>query len=217
MAFFEDLGKKITQASQSAVNKAKDVTDVAKYNSAISDEEKKISEYYTQLGKLYMAKFSEAPEPVLAQIVGAIKDSEKKIVEYRELIKEIRGIVKCEKCGSDVPTNQPFCGNCGTSMAKQPAPSDTVSCRNCGNSIPNTAKFCRYCGQAVSAPAVQAQPAVTQTPEPVQPAATQTPEPVQPVTPEPEQVKPAARICGNCGAVLEDYMSFCTKCGTKVQ
>ena len=39
MSFFDDLGKKLSQAGQTAVQKTKEMADVAKLNSAISDEE----------------------------------------------------------------------------------------------------------------------------------------------------------------------------------
>ena len=41
MAFFDDLGKKISQAGQNAVQKTKEMTDIARINGMISDEEKK--------------------------------------------------------------------------------------------------------------------------------------------------------------------------------
>lgn len=40
MALFDQLGKKLAQTGQSAVKKTKDMAEVAKINSMISDEEK---------------------------------------------------------------------------------------------------------------------------------------------------------------------------------
>ena len=55
MAFFDDLGKKLSQAGQSAVQKTKEVADIARLNSAIYDEEKRIDSNYLEIGKLYVA------------------------------------------------------------------------------------------------------------------------------------------------------------------
>lgn len=42
MGFFDDFGKKISSAGQEAIAKTKELADVAKINSSISDEENKI-------------------------------------------------------------------------------------------------------------------------------------------------------------------------------
>ena len=52
MAFFDDLGKKISSTSQNVKNKAKGFVDITGLKSQISDEEKKINKYYSNLGKL---------------------------------------------------------------------------------------------------------------------------------------------------------------------
>lgn len=41
MAFFDEIGKKISQTGQGVVQKTKDMADVAKLNSLISEEEEK--------------------------------------------------------------------------------------------------------------------------------------------------------------------------------
>lgn len=40
MAFFDEIGKKITQTGQMAVQKTKNMADIAKLNASLSDEEK---------------------------------------------------------------------------------------------------------------------------------------------------------------------------------
>ena len=45
MGFFDDFGKKISSAGQEAIAKTKELADVAKINSSISDEENKIKVY----------------------------------------------------------------------------------------------------------------------------------------------------------------------------
>lgn len=52
MAFFDDLGKKLSQAGQTAVQKTKEITDIARINGLISDEEKKVNNNYYQIGKI---------------------------------------------------------------------------------------------------------------------------------------------------------------------
>ena len=56
MAFFNDLSRKLTSVSQTAVQKTKDVADIAKINSEISDLQRTVNNLYYEIGKLYVAK-----------------------------------------------------------------------------------------------------------------------------------------------------------------
>lgn len=116
MAFFDDLGKKLSQAGQSAVQKTKEMADIAKLNSAISDEEKRIDNSYLEIGKLYVSLHDAEHEADFDSLIAAIHESEAKVKDYQQQIKDIKGVVKCEKCGAEVPSNAAFCSSCGAPM-----------------------------------------------------------------------------------------------------
>ena len=162
MAFFDDLGKKISQAGQSAVQKTKDITDIAKLNSSISDEKSKIEGLYSEIGKLYVKLYGEAPADAFAGLVSGIKTAEENIVAYQAQIKDIKGIRVCDKCGADVPTGSAFCSACGNAMPVPEQPAGPV-CANCGKAIEEGIKFCTGCGTPVEAPA-EAAPAANKCP-----------------------------------------------------
>ena len=48
MGFFDDFGKKSSSAGQEAIAKTKELADVAKINSSISDEENKKKTAYSE-------------------------------------------------------------------------------------------------------------------------------------------------------------------------
>ena len=50
VAFFDNIGKKISDLGQGAMTKTRDLADSARTSAAISDEERKINSYYSQLG-----------------------------------------------------------------------------------------------------------------------------------------------------------------------
>ena len=102
MALFDQLGKKLAQTGQSAVKKTKDMAEVAKINSMISDEEKSINNNYYQIGKLYVSMHGNDCEDDFKGMLESIRQSEKKIVEYKEQVQLIKGVVRCEKCGGEV-------------------------------------------------------------------------------------------------------------------
>lgn len=217
MAFFDNLGKKITQASQSAVQKTKGITDIAKINAIISDEEKKINNNYSRLGKLYVAVHYSDSEPDFAEIVSDIKNSEQKIVELRQQIQDIKGIVLCEKCGAEVPNTDAFCSSCGNPMPKHKVPENLVRCVKCNNMVANDIRFCTKCGSPMElshqyhqANQVTAENFSVAEQAPVS-APVQVQQPVA-VT-EPSVL---ANTCSNCNAPLAENAAFCAECGTPV-
>lgn len=211
MAFFDDIGKKISQAGQTTVQKTKDVVDVARLNSAISDEEKKLNEAYIILGKLYIAKHAEDAEEDFAATIAAVKESEGKIADYKHQIKDIKGVSICEKCGGEIPLGNAFCGNCGA-PATAAADSDKVRCVRCGTLVDRSMRFCTRCGNTMpvaASPTESGAPTVEAQPEPIPAAA-----PAVPLAPEEEA--PVGARCVNCGAVLAADAAFCTECGTPI-
>ena len=176
MGFFDDFGKKISDASQGAIAKTKDFADVAKLNSNISDEERRINNAYQQIGKLYFEMHLEDFEDCFKDHFAAINESLGKIKDYRQQITNIKGVVKCPNCGAEVPKESAFCSSCGTPVPKQDVPAaeaEVVSapeaapvetpveeapaveapvekkCPSCGATLEDGALFCTNCGTKV--------------------------------------------------------------------
>lgn len=118
MAFFDDFGKKLTQAGQSVVNKTKEVGEIAKVSLAVAEEEKNLTNLYCQLGKLYLQLHADDYQEGLAQTVEDIKTCQAKIDEYRNTLRELKGIAVCEKCGAEVAANASFCSGCGNKITQ---------------------------------------------------------------------------------------------------
>lgn len=163
VAFFDDFGKKISQASQSTLQKTRDMADVAKINMQISDEEKKINDIYLQIGKLYMELHASDSEEAFKAMVQTIADAQNRIKEFEVQIQEIKGVVRCEKCGAEVAREAAFCPACGMKMpeivqeeavqeeaaAQEEEPVVEKKCSNCGAVLGNDALFCSECGTKV--------------------------------------------------------------------
>lgn len=214
MAFLDDIGKKITQAGQSAVQKTKGITDIAKINATISDEEKKINSNYNRLGKLYVAIHYSDSEPDFAEIISDIKSSEQKIVELRQQIQDIKGIVLCEKCGAEVPNTDAFCSSCGSPMPKHKVPENLVRCVKCNHMVANDIRFCTNCGSPMEL-SHQFHKANQESAE-IQPSPSQMTV-SSPVTAPGSDSTPAAKnVCANCNAALSADAAFCTECGAPV-
>ena len=90
MGFFDELGKKISEASQDVMQKGKEMADTAKFNSMIHDEEKKITAVYSKIGKKYFEDFQNAPTEGFKDFVDEIHAAQAKIAEIQEKLKALK-------------------------------------------------------------------------------------------------------------------------------
>lgn len=195
MAFWVILAKKPLKPPQKAMQKAKEMSDIAKFNSMISEEETKINNIYYQVGKLYVTKHPHDHEEEFACMVASLVEAEEKIKNYRQQIQDIKGVVRCSQCGAEVQSGVAFCSSCGTPMPKvQPINTDDiVRCESCGAMVKKGVHFCTSCGKPMT----------------------------QMIAPEAISVPVAESegqnsVCPKCGAKIETGVAFCTECGTKL-
>lgn len=233
MAFFDDLGKKISYAGQTAVQKTKDMTDLARLNENIAAEEKKISANHYQIGKLYAAMHAYDYEPDFEGFIMAIRDSEAKIQEFRQQIKDIKGIERCENCGADVAADTAFCSACGSPMPRKNVvqAENAVKCPVCGQMMEADMRFCTACGHAM---VNMVQNSVPEPPKQEEPKEyllheeqetkilprEELPEEMAKEPPTPPESADATetsdKFCTECGAELSEGFAFCTECGAKL-
>ena len=90
MGFFDDLGKKLSDASQDVVQKGKEMADTAKFNSQIHDEEKKITAVYGKIGKKYFEVFENAPSEEFKAFIEEIHAAQAKIAEIQEKLNALK-------------------------------------------------------------------------------------------------------------------------------
>lgn len=218
MAFFDELGKKISQTGQRAVQKTKEMADVAKLNSNITEEEKKINNAYYQIGQLYVSKHEEDAEDEFRILIEQLKESQKKIEELKKQIQVIKGVKRCTTCGAEIPEDATFCSFCGAGITQQKTVDATNlnKCDNCGKMIEKGMKFCTYCGSPVVEKAPQNEKKCLKCGSVLKDDVdfcTHCGTPV--VKEEPKQQD--ALCCTQCGAPIEDGVMFCINCGTKVE
>ena len=208
MPLFEDFGRRLSLVGQSAVQKTKDVTDIARINAAVAEEERIVSNNYYQIGKLYVAMHPSDYEPEFATQFGAIRESESKLNAYRQQIQKLKGTVRCEKCGAEVSIGAAFCSSCGNPMPVRTGQNDSensVRCESCGAVVPKNVRFCISCGKPIAQITPAAPDAPRETNSPI--SLTNAPSP---------QTEAAERRCPRCGALVEADLSFCSECGTKI-
>lgn len=195
MGFFDDLGKKVSDAGQKTIQKTKEMSDTARINSMILEEEKKLDNIYYQIGKMYVAVHSGDSEEEFSGLLSSVAESETKIREYRSQILDIKGVQKCENCGAEVQRGVAFCGSCGAPMPRvQPVNMEEfVRCQNCGTVVKKGMRFCTECGSPITQLVVQPM-----------------------MDPNFIEIDKCERFCSNCGTKVNDDAVFCIECGTKL-
>ncbi len=103
MGFFNDLGKKVADVSQNALEQGKDMVEITKLKSSISDEERKIKKTYEAIGKYYYETFKDAPAEGFEEFVAQIKAAEAKIEEFNKQIEAVKSDKPNTPDTSDTP------------------------------------------------------------------------------------------------------------------
>lgn len=189
MSLFDEMGQKISTADEGAMGMERSFDDTASLNTALSEEEKKIDDLYTQTGKLYYALHSQDYEEDFDALIVSITSSCEKIESIKKQIQDIKAVKRCESCGAKVPNDSSFCNACGSPLKTDETVLDEgkIKCENCGAVLDKNMSFCTSCGQPLVTAAVKSNP-------------------------EPKEEK-SKNTCPSCGAVVNEDLNFCTSCG----
>ncbi|NLA87050.1 MAG: hypothetical protein GX847_07170 [Clostridiales bacterium] len=193
MAFFKDLSKKITEGVQDASEKASELVEVQKLNTAINKEKSAIDAVKRQIGDKVFAMYqSGEPLPdILSADVQTITTHLQAITGMEAKILEIKGetpSVAQSQPQTAVPAAPP--------QAQTDAPSAQPQAQTDVPVAPPQAQ--------IDAPAA---PPQAQIDAPAAP-------PPAPVTEAQPAV--AVKFCPECGAKQTEGSAFCGECGTKV-
>lgn len=147
MAFFDNLGKKISAAAGTAADKAKDLSEIAKLKAEILGVQSDINSAMLDLGrKTYEQNKGNAEAP--------FAEERAKITGYYEQIESLRAriaLVKADNTETDcvvnleetpapeAPVEQP-------AEEEAPAAAPAPACPACGEAVESDAAFCSKCG-----------------------------------------------------------------------
>lgn len=154
MDFFEEIGRRLTDAGQGVAQQTKSLTEAAKLNRAISAEEEGILQMYADIGKLYYEAHKDEPGAEFVERMQSITEAFVRIRQYKEKQKDLKGVVQCPVCGAETSHTALFCSSCGTRLAKESNDEKKEAigskfCPSCGKGIPMGHKFCSICGTEI--------------------------------------------------------------------
>lgn len=92
MDFFEKVGATISTKGHEAVDKVKEMTEIASLKSQISACEEIIKKNYQEIGKLYYEQYAEQEDAPYEKQCNAVKNAERGIRELERKIQELKGL-----------------------------------------------------------------------------------------------------------------------------
>lgn len=123
MAFFNDLGKKITDTVDVVGKKTNEVVEIQKLRGQISSLERETAGCYEELGKILFEKYENHEE--ISEEAEALCDTIAAnmvlITEYENEIADMKGQQKCPSCGAVVKNDMNFCPKCGAKVKDETA------------------------------------------------------------------------------------------------
>ena len=171
MPFFEDIGKKISNMGQTAVEKTKCSTETLRLNNQIREEQRLCKDLYQQIGQQYAQQYETNPDPAFESLMKQLHDAQERITSYQEQIQIKKAAVSqpqqsaystgccCASCGAPLPPDAKFCTTCGAKVElTPPEPVETPSrvCPKCGNHdaarVSVTRRVCGYLGSPDARP-----------------------------------------------------------------
>jgi len=199
MALFEQLGKKITDASYGVVKQTRNLTDTTRLNAKISENKKKMSQLLFEMGNDYYKKHRKDQDCEEQEYIDQLNALFHEILKYQKEIEEIKTSKTCKVCGSRIAEGAAFCMSCGTKVgadeveASEDDDEVTRKCPACGALVDEDCVFCMACGTKLEDSADEYSD-----------------------EDEYEDEEDSARVCPTCGTEAEDDDMFCMICGTKL-
>ena len=83
MPFFEDIGKKISNMGQTAVEKTKCSTETLRLNNQIREEQRLCKDLYQQIGQQYAQQYETNPDPAFESLMKQLHDAQERITSYQ--------------------------------------------------------------------------------------------------------------------------------------
>ena len=157
MAFWDEFKAKVAVTSKKAVDKTKDLTEIAKIKLNISDLEKKIASSYEKIGRAYAEANADNADKLLPEEFTVIEEANAKIADYTDRLRELKGIIVCTGCGKEVSADVNFCPACGATIEKKVYEAEVIveeptapkACHKCGAALEPDAGFCTECGEKI--------------------------------------------------------------------
>ena len=120
MAFFQDLGKQLSEAAQVVGKRTSEAAEIGRLNGKLSGIRGQIDQLYMQIGKAYYAtRESRDEHEAASRMCEQVDELTKQMETIRGMIDRIKQQRRCPNCGGIQPSGSSFCASCGTRLPEE--------------------------------------------------------------------------------------------------
>jgi len=154
MDFFNDLGKKLSQAARTVQERTREGVETTKLSMNINTARTELDNRLLALGRAYYEHIANNGPEVDEALIRAVRESVAQIESLSAQRDRVRQLTRCLACGSAQPEGSRFCANCGRPMSEKTpsandAPDDDAQfCQQCGAMREGDSRFCAVCGRS---------------------------------------------------------------------
>lgn len=142
MSIIDKLSSGVSEAGSTISQKAKGISEQTKLSGEISKNKARREEDIRKLGEACYQAYKAGEELSDAELFHEIELVDGILEKLTESLCQLKGIVICEKCGTEVMKGSAFCPSCGTQV-RQPT---VIRCPKCSAELQGGSRFCIYCG-----------------------------------------------------------------------
>lgn len=117
MDFFEQFRKNVTQAGQTAVEKAKKAADILKVKEQIRQDKREIRDLTYKIGKTYIKLHQDDYEEEYEKYFTSLKTVKEALAEKEKELQKLNERIQCTECGAEISASDDYCPKCGTPVA----------------------------------------------------------------------------------------------------
>ena len=117
MDFFEQLKKNVTQAGQTAVDKAKKAADLLKLREQIRQDKREIRDITYRIGKTYISLHKDDYEKEYEKYFTALEKVKEALAEKEKELQKMQEKIRCTECGAEISPSDDYCPKCGAAVA----------------------------------------------------------------------------------------------------
>ncbi len=117
MAFFQDLGKTLSEAAQTVGRRTSEAAEISRLNAKLAGIRSQVDELYAQIGKAYYAtREAQGAHEAASRLCDEIDRLNDQADTVARLIDRIKHQSRCPNCGEIQPAQSRFCASCGSRM-----------------------------------------------------------------------------------------------------
>ena len=116
MAFLEKVGGTLAAKGKDVAEKAKEMAEVSRLNGQMNTQKSVAEKIYMEIGKRVCEEREDWKSMDLTAQLEQLDSVQVEIARLQEKILRVKGVRRCDSCGSEIDRKVEFCPKCGSEL-----------------------------------------------------------------------------------------------------